>query len=156
MKGRIIAASVHGYPGKIFIILRQYQYPGVIFFAEIYDLLADLMCIMFIQVLEMHVIFPVWLTDVVFIGKCPGCFYFFQQRFAMMSVCISTSAVFYSQLPGSFIQNCAYCKAVRIGKTDATYSGAFLHSFLCCPGIGVFLLDRYMEHEPFFLMDQCR
>jgi len=105
---------------------------------------------------EMHVIFPVWLTDVVFIGKCPGCFYFFQQSFAMMSVCISTSAVFHCQLPGSFIQNCAYCKAVRIGKADAAYSGAFLHSFLCCPGIGVFLLDRYMEHEPFFLMDQCR
>ena len=74
MKGRIVATPVHGYPGKIFIILRQYQYPGVFFFAEIYDLLADLMCIMFIQVLEMHVIFPVWLTDVVFIGKCPGCF----------------------------------------------------------------------------------
>lgn len=64
---------------KIFIILRQYQYPGLIFFAKIHDLLADLMCIMFIQVLEMHVIFPVWLTDVVFIGKCPGCFYFFSK-----------------------------------------------------------------------------
>lgn len=31
-----------------------------------------------------------------------------------MSVCISTSAVFYSQLSGSFIQNCAYCKVVRM------------------------------------------
>ena len=71
----------------------------------------------------------------------PGCFYFFQQSSAMMSVCISTSAVFYSQLPRSFIQNCAYCKAVCIGKADTAYSGAFLHSFLCCPGIGVFLLD---------------
>ena len=78
MKGRIVATPTWISWKNLHHNSAVLQYPGV-FFTEIYDLLADLMCIMFIQVLEMHVILPVWLTDVVSIGKCPDASIIFQQ-----------------------------------------------------------------------------
>lgn len=77
------------------------------------------------------------------------------KKLILVSSTMGNKSVINDGVNGYVCDNCAYCKAVRIGKADAAYSGAFLHSFLCCPGIGVLLLDRYMEHEPFFLMDQC-
>ena len=156
MKRGIIAASVHGHTGKILIIFRKHNNSCLVLFAKIQNFSAYLMCIMLVQVFITHVIFFIWLIHVVFIRKNFGCFYFFQQCFAVITICISSVTVFHTDWSGPFIQHTAYRKTIRICKTHTTYSAAFFHPFFCSPGIRIFLLHRNMQHQPFSLVNQSR
>ena len=114
MKRGIIAASVHGHTVKILIIFRKNNNSCLVLFAKIQNFSAYLMCIMLVQVFITHVIFFIWLIHVVFIRKNFGCFYFFQQCFAVITICISSVTVFHTDWSEPFIQHTAYRKTIRI------------------------------------------
>ena len=97
------------------------------------------------QVLQVHVVLPVWLGTIVSHCVWSGFLYSGLQQLAAVTVRISAPAGMYSQLFSLLIQNAAHCEGVCVCKEDTAQVRAFCHSFFGSAGIAVLLFHRDIQ-----------
>ena len=97
------------------------------------------------QVLQVHVVLPVWLGTIVSHCVWSGFLYSGLQQLAAVAVRISAPAGVYSQLISLLIQNAAHCEGVCVCKADTAQARAFCHSFFGSAGVAVLLFHRDIQ-----------
>ena len=145
MKRGKIAAFYHCHPGEVLVVIGEDNDSCLILFAEVQDFTADLMGVVLGQVLQVHVVLPVWLGTIVSHCVWSGFLYSGLQQLATVAVRISAPAGVYSQLISLLIQNAAHCEGVCVCKADTAQARAFCHSFFGSAGVAVLLFHRDIQ-----------